>query len=87
MRCPAHLIVPLCRVKLFPSQRAWGKLVWKGQVQFEGAERRIKSTAKREWRYLCQDPQWADLISRKPKAVLPGVSAPVAAKATSPPPQ
>jgi hypothetical protein len=42
-------------VKLFPNRRAWGKKVWKGKLLFDGAERRIKSASKREWRYLCKD--------------------------------
>ena len=33
---------------------------------FEGAERRIKSVAKREWRYLCKDPNADALNNKKP---------------------
>eukprot|EP00291_Cryptomonas_curvata_P007167 CAMPEP_0172187542 /NCGR_PEP_ID=MMETSP1050-20130122/21404_1 /TAXON_ID=233186 /ORGANISM="Cryptomonas curvata, Strain CCAP979/52" /LENGTH=220 /DNA_ID=CAMNT_0012861893 /DNA_START=199 /DNA_END=857 /DNA_ORIENTATION=+ len=67
----------ITRVKLFPNRRAWGKKVWKGQLLFDGAERRVKSASKREWRYLCKDttPAAAATGEQAPAASAPATAA------------
>ena len=37
--------------------RAWGKLVWKGEVQHNGMQRRITSASKREWELVSYDAE------------------------------
>ena len=50
------LRISVDRVKMVGRKRAWGIKVWKGKYwKGDKRERNIKSTMKREWRYICVD--------------------------------
>jgi hypothetical protein len=45
------------------GKRAWGKLFWKGKVQYDGVDRMITSVNKREWSLLSFD---AEAVKARP---------------------